>query len=127
MRKIINSKIKIIAILVILLILIFGLEFQNYKQEYEVGLIKKLVLENFTSELYPELKEVISKNISFEKIEIKENQATVEIFSQWSPYHCIGYKYILMKESGKWVIISKDMTGICSGPYRPAGPLPYER
>jgi len=67
--------------------------------------IKKLVLENIST-----FENIEDAEVSFDQLEIKGNQAVVDIFIRWGRGLGVGYRQTLTKENGQWFITSREST-----------------
>jgi len=75
------------------------------QQVEDEEIIKKLVLESTSS-----FENIENAEISFDQVEIKGNQAVVDVFIRWGEGLGVGYRNTLTKKGGQWFITSRERT-----------------
>ena len=101
-----KPKSTILSIISIMLIILVGCSASRVrdKQAADEKLIKDAVIadiSNFETETH-------EAEISFPQFRVEGDTALVEIFLLWGPKLGVSYVYNLKKESGRWVIVSRE-------------------
>lgn len=106
-----NKKILFIAtfILIGVLFIVFLNINKSVSQEDEgEEIIKDLIRDDISKH-----ENLNGADIIFEKIDLKNNSAEVDVRLSWGPGLCVGYHYKLQKLFGNWKIISREKTIVC--------------